>query len=377
MTCFRQHPPKKVLFINTFGIGDVLFTTPMISNLKERFPDVYIGYLCNRRTAALLERNPKINRILVYERDELAALRARSSWQYVRAIKLLIKDINSGRFDTVLDVSLNNFMGFLTWAAGIPRRVGFDYKGRGFFLTQKNPLEGYEDKHVVEYYLDLLQGMGVPVPNKALELPLSAEDTAWAGRFLEENHISGRPPVPQSGTQSGTCLAGGPVIGLVPGGGESWGKDASCKRWSAERFAKLADKLIEKFTAQIILLGGSTEAGLCDSVARGMKNPCVSACGKTSLSQFAALTQRCALIVTNDGGPLHVAVAAGSKTASIFGPVDEIVYGPYPSGIHKVIKKDLACQPCYRSFRRADCAHIRCLNELTVEEVFGKVEEIL
>ena len=275
--------------------------------------------------------------------------------------RLLIQDIKSGQFDMVLDVSLNSFMGFLAWAAGIPRRVGFDYKGRGRFLTQKIPLEGYENRHVVEYYLDLLAQIGVPVVHKSMELPLTTADMDWAAGFLEDNGVFGR----------------GQVIGLVPGGGESWGKDASCKRWSAERFAKLADKLIEKSAAQIILLGGPTEAGLCGSVARGMNNPCVSACGKTSLSQFAALAKRCALIVANDGGPLHVAAASGSKTVSIFGPVDEVVYGPYPAQGHKVVKKDLPCQPCYRRFRRADCGHIRCLNDLTVEEVFKKVEEIL
>ena len=356
-----HNPPQRILIINIFGIGDVLFTTPLISNLKAAYPNIHIGYLCNRRTRPLLERNPKVNRIFVYERDEFEAIRRRSTGQYLKAVGKLIQDIKSGQFDMVLDVSLNSFMGFLAWAAGIPRRVGFDYKGRGRFLTQKIPLEGYEGRHVVDYYLDLLTAIGVPVTHRTIELSLTREDTDWADRFLLESRISGR----------------GPVIGFAPGGGESWGKDASCKRWSAERFAKLADKLIEKFTAQIILLGGSTEAGLCDSVARGMKNPCVSACGRTSLSQFAALTKQCALIVTNDGGPLHVAVAAGSKTVSIFGPVDEVVYGPYPADGQKVVKKDLPCQPCYRRFRRADCEHIRCLNQLSMEEVYRKVEEIL
>ena len=357
----RHDPPRRVLIINIFGIGDVLFTTPLISNLKTAYPDIHIGYLCNRRTVPLLEHNPKVDRILVYERDEFEAIRRQSTGQYLKAVWKFIKDIKSGRFDMVLDVSLSSFMGFLAWTAGIPRRVGFDYKGRGRFLTQKIPLKGYEGRHVIDYYLDLLAEIGVAVAHKRMELTLTREDSHWAAQFMAQNGISGR----------------GPVIGLVPGGGESWGKDASCKRWPAQRWAKLADKLIEKSSAQIILLGSSTEAGLCDSVARGMKNSCVSACGMTSLSQFAALTQQCALVVANDGGPLHVAVASGSRTVSIFGPVDEAVYGPYPAQGHQVVKKDLPCQPCYRRFRRADCGHLRCLNGLTVEEVLGKVEGIL
>lgn len=351
----------KILIINIFGIGDVLFTAPLISNLKAAYPDSYIGYLCARRTSSLLEGNPSINRIFVYERDELEAVRRKSPARYWKALGKLMGDIRKEQFELALDVSMNSFMGFLAWAARIPRRVGFDYKGRGFFLNKKIFLDGYEDKHVVDYYLDLLAEIGVPVRQKMMELPLSAEVMEWVAKFLEGNHISGR----------------GPVIGLVPGGGESWGKDALYKRWPAERFAKLADKLIEKSAAQIILLGSSAESELCQEVARGMRHPCLSACGKTSLSQFAALTRQCSLVVTNDGGPLHVAVAAGGKTVSIFGPVDEGVYGPYPAQGHKVVKKNLACQPCYRRFRRASCEHIRCLADLSVEEVFGKVEEIL
>ena len=356
-----QNPPKKVLIINTFGIGDVLFTTPLISNLKTAYPDVYIGYLCNRRTSPLLEHNTKVNRIFIYARDELNVIYKRSRWQYWKVFGAFVQSIKDERFDIVLDVSLSGFTAFLTWWIGIPYRVGFDYKRRGFFLNKKIPFKGYEDKHVVEYYLDLLRAIDVPVKHKALELPLTKEDMDWASRFLKENGVPGR----------------GPVIGLVPGGGESWGKEAVYKRWPTGSFAKLADKLIEKSSAQIILLGGPAESQLCEEIVRGMRNPCLSLCGKTSLTQFAALAKQCSLIVTNDGGPLHVAVATGSKTVSIFGPVDDVVYGPYPLEGHMVVKKDLACQPCYRRFRRAQCEHIRCLKQLSVEEVIGKVEAIL
>ncbi len=351
----------RVLIINIFGIGDVLFTTPLISNLKAAYPDSYIGYLCNRRTSPLLERNPHIARIFVYERDQLNAVRQKSQLEYWGALGELVIDIRKERFDIVLDVSLNSFMGFIGWAAGIPKRIGFNYKGRGFFLNKQIFLAGYQDRHVVEYYLDLLAEISVPVSQQRMEFPLTVQDIQWAEQFVQEN-----------------CAMGtGPIIGLVPGGGESWGKDARYKRWPAQCFSKLADKLIEKLEAQIILMGACLEANLCREVVHGMNYPCIDVCGKTSLSQFAALTKQCVLMVVNDGGPLHVAVAAGAKTVSIFGPVDEVVYGPYPIEGQKVLKKNIACQPCYRQFRRASCDHIRCLNELSVDEVFEKVAEFL
>ena len=92
---------------------------------------------------------------------------------------------------------------------------------------------------------------------------------------------------------------------------------------------------------------------------------------------MAALFEQCRLAIVNDAGPLHVAVAVGVKTVSIFGPVDPKIYGPYPAEGHSVVQKDLPCQPCYRRFCMANCEHISCLSELSVEEVYRKVKGIL
>jgi len=99
--------------------------------------------------------------------------------------------------------------------------------------------------------------------------------------------------------------------------------------------------------------------------------------GKTSIGQFGALLSKCSLAIVNDGGPLHVAVAVGTRTVSIFGPVDEGVYGPYPNADHRVVKKEIPCRPCYRQFHRAICDHVSCLNDLGVEEVYQEVESAL
>ncbi|HBR14482.1 MAG TPA: lipopolysaccharide heptosyltransferase II [Candidatus Omnitrophica bacterium] len=355
-------PLKRVLIINIFGIGDVLFTTPLIRNLKSSFPDIFIGYLCNQRARPVLENNPHVDKIFVYERDDFKKIYDQSRILYLKKLNAFMKDIRREGFEVVLDVSLNSFTGFLAWWAGIKHRVGFDYKNRGFFLNHKIFLKGYEEKHVVEYYLKLLEEVDVPVVSKTLEFHVRREDAEWAGHFLKSQGVS-----PDS-----------LLIGLVPGGGASWGKDAFYKRWPAEKYAKLADKLFEKYSADIILLGDSKELGVSAEVARLMRHPAVLATGLTTIGQFAALTQKCSFNILNDGGPLHVAVAAGAKTVSIFGPVDERVYGPYPrSDHHKVVTKQLACRPCYRRFRRASCDHISCLHQITVDDVLQEAAEII
>jgi len=361
-----MHPkkifPKKILIINIFGIGDVLFTTPVISNLKAIYPDLYIGYVCNRRTVSLLERNPKVDKIFIYDRDEFKSAYQKSKILICKKMINFLKSIKMEHFDTSIDFSLNDFTSWVTWMVGIKNRIGFKYKNRGFFLNKRFPLKGYENKHVVQYYLSLLEKLGVPAKFHDLELNINQEDTNWADKFFTEN----------MGQSNGKT-----VIGFVPGGGASWGKDAVYKRWPAEKYAKLADKLIEKYSAAIILMGDKSDFDLCNMVSKVMVRQSTMACGETTISQFAALARKCSLMIVNDGGPLHIAVAAGVRTVSVFGPVDDSVYGPYPQKNHIVIKKGLVCQPCYRQFRRASCEHISCLEQLTVEEVFEQVKEVL
>ncbi len=352
-------PPKKVLIINIFGIGDVLFTTPIINNIKFSFPKAEIGYLCNRRTESVLRKNKKISIVHVYERDEFKAVSKKSFIKYLNSICKFIFEIKRERYDLVIDVSMNSFTSFLAWFCGARERIVINYKNRSFPLNTKINIKGYEDKHVIEYYLDLLRGLGLTISSKEIDITLDEEDIAWVNNFWKDNLLNVKKT----------------VIGIVPGGGASWGNDAKYKRWPIEKYAKLADKLIENFSAEIILMGDKNEIDLCSKIADLMKYKPNVACGQTTISQFAALAQRCYFCVLNDGGPLHIAVAAGAKTVSIFGPVDEKVYGPYPPKGHLVVTKNIACRPCYHRFKRANCDHVSCLNSLTVDEVLERIKK--
>jgi len=344
---------KKILIINPYGVGDVLFTTPVISNLRLGLPQASIAYLANRRTADFFKSNPDIAQVFVYERDEFVG-------NYQKYLELF-NSIKQQKFDVVFDFSLNSSFGFLSFACGIKKRVGFDYRKRGRFLTDRVPLLGFEEKHVVEYYLDLLRLMEIPVVTKQMKLDAPSKDIQWAQEWLNRHKVDPAKP----------------LIAVLPGGGASWGVAAGHKRWPASKYAHLMDKIVENFDAAIILLGDSKEEELCREVVSLAHFPLHFAVGETSLLELAALLMRCQGAILNDGGPLHVAVAAGVKTVSIFGPVDPHVYGPYPASGHTVVQKALPCQPCYRRFRMARCGHINCLNELSVEEVYRKVQNIL
>ncbi len=357
---------KKILVINPFGIGDVLFTTPFLRNFKENFPEVSIGYIGNSRTESLLKLNPNVEKVFIYDRDEYSTIYKKSKLAYVKKIAHFAGEIRRERFDAVFDFSLNSAANFFTRLVGIKSRIGFNYKNRSPLLTYKAPFDGFEGKHVVDFYLDLLSGLGCRISSRELQLPIDPQDECWADDFIDKNNLR----------------RGLKRVALLPGAGASWGEGAKFRRSNDDNYAKLVDKIIEKLPTQIILMGDKLESQLCESVAglslSERKGQIVKAYGQTTIGQLAALLSKCDLAILNDGGPLHMAVAVNTKTVSIFGPVDENIYGPYGVKIaHRVVSQNILCRPCYRKFRMTNCSHVSCLKTITVDQVFQEVEKAL
>ena len=228
---------KKILIINPFGIGDVIFSTPLIEALKRYYPDSYIGYICNRRVAGLVNTNPNLNKVFVYEKDEYRDIWRKSKIRCLIKILSFLKSIRKERFDISIDLSLNYQYSMFMKIIGIKKRAGFNYRDRGRFLTDKVTIESFDYKHVVEYYLDVLRLLGIDTSKMSLspKIYASQESLKFGDRFLEDNKISKEDI----------------LIGVVPGCGASWGIDASLRRWDRENFAELANKLIDEYYQRI------------------------------------------------------------------------------------------------------------------------------
>ncbi len=425
---------NRILIINPFGIGDVLFTTPFIRALRRQFRNSFIGFICNSRTAPILRANKNIDEVFVFDKGDYRAIWRRSKIQCIKQFLALLALVKSKGFDIAIDLSLGHQYGFFLMLLGVGVRMGYDFKGRGRFLTHKIDIDGYYDKHIAEYYLDLLEFLQASLQGNSdikcqgllsnflhvilreprrgdrrislfpifgripllrgkkrffgfasqnlrmtyekvaslssvagnysrnLEIFIPQEDLSWVDDFLKEN---------------GAALSD-KLLAVVPGGGASWGKAAIYKHWPAENFAKAADGLIDKYAFKAIVFGSNDDMDICGDVLKSMRNKAVSACGKAGLLQFAALLKKCSLVLCNDGGPLHMAVAAGVKTVSVFGPVNEKVYGPYPaSNEHIVLKKDLNCRPCYNRFKLQGCPERICLLDIRPEDAIKAAEKLL
>ena len=357
------HKNLKLLIINPFGIGDVLFTTPVIKALKAYYLESFIGYWSNIRVKPVLENNPQINKIFSGSRGDLKKIYQESFLKGLWQALKLVWNIKKEHFDICLDFSLDHRYSLLAKIIGIKKRIGFNYKGRGRFLTNRVDIDGYSNKHVVEYYLELLKFLDLVPGDKNLYLGVSS-----ASELKARNILSG------IGVEESDL-----VIGIAPGAGGSWGKDAAYKHWPALKFAQVADMLINQLKVKIVILGDESERAIADVILHAMANKPIDLVGKTDLETLPAIIKNCNLLITNDGGPMHMAVALGVKTVSVFGPVSELVYGPFPYGNkHLVLKWDISCRPCYKNFRLPICDKDReCLKSVSADKVFEAIRMLL
>jgi lipopolysaccharide heptosyltransferase II len=354
---------QKVLVVNPFGIGDVLFTTPVLRALKKAYPQCFLAYWCNERVRAVLENNPNIDRIFALSRGDIKKIFQQSKIKGILRTAALVQGIRNERFGLAFDFSLDHRYSLLLKMFGVKKRMGFNYKNRGRFLSDKIEIDGYIGRHVAEYYLDLLRLAGIKPDSSYLELGVSERAKIKVKNLLSLFGISEEDL----------------LVGIVPAGGASWGREAALKHWPAKNFACLADNIIQEFRAKVIILGDAGERPIADEMSAAMKNPVIDLVGKTSLEDLVALIDILEVLVANDGGPLHIAAARGRKTISFFGPVDPAVYGPYPPEAQKhiVLRKISECSPCYSQFRLKPCQKKQeCLQAISASEAFESFRNI-
>lgn len=355
---------KNYLILNTYGIGDVMFSTPLLESIKAYQPDARIVYLCNRRTQEILDDHPQVDRVLVYEKDEFVKEKQRSFSGWLKKWKILLDQIREEGCDTAIDLSLSSKIGLIPVLAGIKKRVGLNYKNRGRYLTHKIDIHGFEGKHVAEFYLDVIRIMGIPVAGSGLTLGISEARREWSDGFLKTHGIN----------------ASDFLVGIAPCGGQTLNDRAHIKQWPAQHFVALIDWLQNEYQAQVLLFGAPHEKKQIDEICSTVNQPqrCLAVCD-ASLMQCAALIDHCRLFIGNDTGLLRFADALKKKTVGIFGPVDERVYGmfPFDPQTQAYLTADVMCRPCYHRFRFAECRNqYRCIKDISVTTAVKHLEII-
>ncbi len=333
---------KRILIVNVNWLGDTLFATPFIRAVRDSHPKAYIAILTHPRCYKILEGNPNIDEIIIYDekKQHRNLLRRFSMVSYLR----------SKKFDTAFILRKSLSRTLLLLFSKIPRRVGYRSKRAGFLLTEKVDIP-HKGLHKVEYFLNLAKAAGIETKNKNYEILISSNDMENGKNILKDAGIKDKG-----------------FIALNAGG--NW----DLKRWPAEDFAKLGDKIFERFNIPIVLTGAEKDIALAEKITGLMRHKPVALCGKTDLKTLGAIFKKARCVISNDSGPMHLAVAVRTNVIAIFGPTSPELTGPYGDGKYVVLRKDTCCKvPCYD----LKCKDNRCMKAVTVEDVLGALDGII
>ncbi|MCX5701866.1 MAG: lipopolysaccharide heptosyltransferase II [Candidatus Omnitrophica bacterium] len=338
---------RRILIVRTDRIGDVLLSTPVIKALRDSYPRAYISMMVSTYAKDIVEGNPYLDEVITYDKD----IRHRS---WLASIKFA-QSLKKKRFDLAVILHPTNRAHIITFFAGIPKRIGYDRKS-GFLLTDRIKHEKqFGEKHELEYSLDLVRYLGIEPKDKNLFMPINPESERWVEELFEKEGIEKKAK----------------LLAIHPG--------ASCpsKIWPNERFSEVADRLIDRYSFKVLLIAGPKDIIKAERVLKNMRGNAINLAGKISVSQLASVLKRCALFISNDSGPVHIASAVGTPVISIFGRNQKGLspkrWGPVGSK-DRVLHKEVGCISCLAH----NCVkEFACLKAITVEDVVDAAESIL
>jgi lipopolysaccharide heptosyltransferase I len=335
----------RILILKPSSLGDVVQALPVLRLLKRQWPASEVFWWLDASLAALLEGDPDLAGIYVFQRRRWRAPR------YWGEFFHQIAAMRRQQFDWVIDLQSLARSALVAWLANGRQTIGLDDAregARGFYdivVPRPSP-----HTHAVDWYLEVLKPLGVSRDAEFVWLPdRPAVAAALRQRWGVEAH---------------------PWIALGPGA--RWAN----KRWPAEGFARLLALLHRQHpTWRFVILGSQEDRPLGEVIAAAGPEACLDLTGRTTLPEMVEWLRRCTLLVTNDTGPMHVAAALGRPILALFGPTDPRRTGPYGQSQRVVQRTDLPCVPCLED--RCDFAQpFACLRQLPVDQVVARAEAL-
>jgi heptosyltransferase-2 len=337
--------PKNVIVRMPNWVGDLVMATPILADLRLKYPKATITAMCQSNVAVLLKEDPNI--------DEIYSFKRPSGWIHSHSHTEIIDYLHQGDYD--LGVLLTNSFSsaWLFWKANVKNRIGYADHMRSLLLNKavKVPTNK-ESQHLVITYKELLAPLGIPISDNPPRLYISEEEDKAAKEHLKLLKISDKEI----------------VIGINPGA--AYG---SAKCWLPDRFCMLTQRLIQSNPhVRVLYFGDNAGAPLVHQICKDLPESVTNLAGKTTLRELMALIQNCSVFLTNDSGPMHIAAALNTKLVALFGSTSSIKTGPYPQGV--VVQKDVACAPC---FKRVCPIDFRCMTKIEVDDVYNEIQKLI
>jgi len=324
---------QKILFIRIDRIGDLVLSTPALRAVKQAFPHAQLIVLASHTCCSVLVNNPYVDQVIVYDHRQKLGGKLRC-----------LRELRKHKFDLAIDpysdYEIRTALIALLSAARI--RVGYVSYGREAFLNLKVS-SPKENKSFVDITLDVLKPLGIDAKSINPEIILSEDEDLWSQKWLKDQGIGSKP-----------------IIGIHPGA------YYESQRWPIESFAKLVNQIQDNLEVDVVIFGSQGDKNLVDRICSLINSKVLTYVGN-DLRCFAALVSHCCILICNNSGPLHVAVAMNIPTISFMGPTNKDKWMPI-GNIHKVLRiDDLSCIGCNLGAcktRTHDC--MRLITPLTV-----------
>jgi heptosyltransferase-1 len=341
-----------ILIIKLSAIGDVVHSLPLLEVLRKRFPHAIIDWVVEEDASGIVEGHPLIDELLIFPRKGwLRRFTGKGERISVgREAARFIRELRSRRYDIVIDLQGLLKSGILVFLARGKRKIAFNNgrEGSGLFVHERVPVPDL-DVHALERYLYIARHLGVENPSWDGSIPVYENDKAYV-----DSHLVHLDP-------DRTLVAVNPIA--------KW----ETKLWESSRFALLADLINEKLAATVIFTGNGADRDSIAAIQSEMKTETLNLAGRTTLRQLAYLYQRCAVVISTDTGPMHIAAAMKFPiVVGLFGPTSPLRTGPYGAG-QRVVRAGVACSPCFKK----RCDDRQCMRQITVDMVYDVVKEAL
>jgi lipopolysaccharide heptosyltransferase II len=338
---------EKFLVVRTDRIGDVILSLPVLEALKRNFPQSFVGMLVSPYTQELLKNNPFADKVFLDD----------SSFENcgIKGFFKLKKKLQKEKVDVVILLYPTFRLALLFFLCRIRFRIGTGYRLYSIFFNKK-VFEHRKNikRHELEYNLNLLALLGITPERIKPKVYLPEREGEKTIELLKA-----------SGVEKSV-----PRIAIHPGSGKS------SLALAPDKFALLADKIIERGKFTIIITGTEKDKNSVTAMLGQMRNKVVNLTGQTDLGQLAAVLSQCQLLITNSTGPMHLAVAVGTPVLAFFSPVfvaSPKRWGPYDEKSRTLLPPVPVCSKCLKD----KCEYFNCMDKFDLEEVVKQVLEIL
>lgn len=350
----------KILIIKFSSLGDIILSTAALRAIREKFsPSAAL------RTDGELSRTIRYNykiSLLVGEEskdvllrcpyiDELIVAELKNKDKGIKGLLSMAASLRKKNFDIVIDLQNNRSSHILSFLTAALNRYGYNNKKFGFLLNHWIKDEKPQMDPVTHQFR-ILKMLGVDLKDSHLELWPSQDDERYIDDLLNSQWLS----------------ANQKIIGINISASQRW----LSKNWPLGHIVKLSQEL--DFRDMRVLITG-TNKDLVDaeklmSMAKNIK--IINACAKTTVNQLACLIKRCAVFISSDSAPLHIAAAVGTPFIALFGPTNPLRHLA-PAKDYAVINKDLTCSPCYKP----KCKSSECMELITPQEVLEAIDKLI